>query len=336
MDLLGENASEIVESLCLCLGLLTRLIAISGNLQSFVVRQKRKNRGFQGKARQGMKTSRLIVFPVEGRRWSFTTGIYTHPPAGTGTSTGQANDPTFKELWRNISIAPSADQGLSGKAELITDFMSNKMHQKWLVLQKAPVGSIRHRVYSLGQWLLDRVKPSEMFLKSIPKDTAKVEVVFPLSLNPRLVRRRLRCMATSGAIYHRRYMYGSIALLPFTALFAVVPLPNVPLFWNLFRAHAHWRALQGSERLLLLVSDCSNSWIRIGGPDDEKETEIASQGGSNMVGTCPWVLLPCRELENIVASEAKTGTLSDSTISIICKTYNLDSSQVKKWRDCKL
>lgn len=297
LDLFGENASEIVESLCLYLGLQRSLIAISKHLQS--CREKRREKIGDSKARPGMKTSRFIVFPVEGRRWSFTTGTYTHPLAGTGTSTGQANDPTFKELWRNIAIAPSADQGLSGKAELITDFMSHKMQQKWLALQKAPVGSIRHRVYSLGQWLLDRVKPSEMFLKSIPKDTTKVEVVFPLSLNPRLVRRRLRCMAISGAIYHRRYMYGSIALLPFTTLFAVVPLPNVPLFWNLFRAHAHWRALQGSERLLLLVSDCSNSWTRIGGPDDKKrDTENASQGGSNMVGTCPWVLLPCRELEN--------------------------------------
>nr|ADE75936.1 unknown [Picea sitchensis] len=280
-----------------------------------------------------MKTTRFIVFPVEGRRWSFTTGTFTRPPTGTG----QANDPTFKELWRSISITPSADQGLSRKAELITDFVSHKMQQKWLALEKAPVGSIRQRVYSLGQWLLDRVKPSEMFLKSISKDTTKVEVVFPLSLNPRLVRRRLRCIANSGAIYHRRYMYGSIALLPFTALFAVVPLPNVPLFWNLFRAHAHWRALQGSERLLLLVSDCSNSWSRIGAPHDmNRETENASQGGSNTAGTCPWVLIPCRELENIVVSEAKTGALSNSTISIICKTYNLDSSQVMKWRDDKL
>lgn len=314
-------------------GLQGRLITISGDLQRVLWCEEKGNKRGDSKARH-MKTSRFVVFPVEGRRWSFTTGTCTRPSTGTGT--GQANDPTFKELWRSIFNTPSADQGLSRKAELITDCVSHKMQQKWHALEKAPVGSIRYRIYSLGHWLLDRVKPSEMFLKSIPKDTTKVEVVFPLSLNPRLVRRRLRCMATSGAIYHRRYMYGSIALLPFTALFAVVPLPNVPLFWNLFRAHAHWRALQGSERLLLLVSDCSNSWSRIGATDDKKrETENASQGGSNMAGTCPWVLLPSRELENIVASEAKNGALTNSTISIICKTYNLDSSQVMKWRDYK-
>lgn len=27
----------------------------------------------------------------------------------------------------------------------------------------------------------------------------------------------------------------------------ILPLPNVTFFWNLFRAHAHWRALQASS-----------------------------------------------------------------------------------------
>jgi hypothetical protein len=95
-------------------------------------------------------------------------------------------------------------------------------------------------------------------------------------------------MATSGAIYHKIYMYGSIALLPFTSIFEVFPLPSVPFFWNFFGAHDHWCALHGSERLLLMVSNYSNSWSGIRAPDDkERGTKNASHGGSKMVGTCP-------------------------------------------------
>eukprot|EP01018_Ginkgo_biloba_P026794 Gb_37507 [translate_table: standard] len=275
-------------------------------------------------------TTRFVVFPVHGRRWSFNTSM--RPAGAPGADEGAL---TFKGLLRRIT---ANDQGLSAKTELLTHFVSDKMQQKWIALEKAPVGSIRHRVYSLGQRLLARVEPSEMFLKSIPKETTKVEIVFPLSLNPRLVRRRLRQVATSGAIYHRRYMYGSVALLPFTALFGVLPLPNIPLFWNLFRAHAHWRALQGSERLLLLVSDSSNSWNMIAVPNNKMADVDTNntEGGCNIARpSCPWVLRPCKKLENIVPSEDKSGALSDLTISAICQAYNLDSSQVLKWRDYK-
>ncbi|XP_057851834.1 uncharacterized protein LOC131062007 isoform X1 [Cryptomeria japonica] len=279
-----------------------------------------------------MKSSRLIVFPVEGRRWSFNTSSYFSP-----STDKQESSLNWKQLWRRIA---SSDHSLSfsGKAELITHFVSDKMQQKWVALEMAPVGSIRHRVYNLGQQLLMRVKPSEMFLKSIPKETTKVEIVFPSSLNPRLVRRRLRCVATSGAIYHRRYMYGSVALLPFTALFAVLPFPNIPLFWNLFRAHAHWQALKGSERLLFLVSDSIETWKMIAAPDNKDgETVNSSRGDSNVCGaSCAWVLCPCRRLGDIIASDTRTGALSNLTISTICITYNIDYAEVLKWRDYKL
>uniref|UniRef100_A0A453NCI4 Uncharacterized protein n=1 Tax=Aegilops tauschii subsp. strangulata TaxID=200361 RepID=A0A453NCI4_AEGTS len=84
-----------------------------------------------------------------------------------------------------------------------------------------------------------------------------LEIVHPASINPRLVRRRLRHIAVRGAAIHKKYLYGSICMLPVTSVFMVLPLPNIPFFWTLFRAYSHWRALQGSERLHLLVSDCS-------------------------------------------------------------------------------
>ncbi|KAI8544776.1 hypothetical protein RHMOL_Rhmol08G0321300 [Rhododendron molle] len=118
------------------------------------------------------------------------------------------------------------------------------MNRAWTGLEKAPPGSFKNKLYGLGLRLLARVKPSEIFLKSISKEVTKVEVTFPSSLSPRLVRRRLRHIAQRGTIIHKRYFYGSVSLLPLTTAFTVLPLPNIPFFWVLFRSYSHWRALK--------------------------------------------------------------------------------------------
>jgi len=90
------------------------------------------------------------------------------------------------------------------------------------------------------------------------------------------VRRRLRHIAVRGASVHKKFLYGSVCLLPVTSVFMVLPLPNIPFFWVLFRAYSHWRALQGSERLQLLVSDCSDQWEVL-----EKEIGSGKDGNPN-------------------------------------------------------
>ncbi|KAG5538049.1 hypothetical protein RHGRI_025215 [Rhododendron griersonianum] len=124
------------------------------------------------------------------------------------------------------------------------DRSKSMMNRAWTGLEKAPPGSFKNKLYGLGLRLLARVKPSEIFLKSISKEVTKVEVTFPSSLSPRLVRRRLRHIAQRGTIIHKRYFYGSVSLLPLTTAFTVLPLPNIPFFWVLFRSYSHWRALK--------------------------------------------------------------------------------------------
>jgi hypothetical protein len=76
-------------------------------------------------------------------------------------------------------------------------------------------------MYRFGLKLLARVKPSEIFLKSISKEVTSVQVTYPPSLDPRLVRRRLRHIAMSGTILHKKYLVGSVTLLPLTSAFMV-------------------------------------------------------------------------------------------------------------------
>ncbi|KAI3455689.1 hypothetical protein Pfo_012352 [Paulownia fortunei] len=198
-----------------------------------------------------MRTN-VVVFPIRGRNWCFSRSI---DPSMLGAQS--SNTPsTFKEFCNKIfsSSSSSADDS---KVELAVDFVSNKMNGAWSNLEKAPQGTFKNKIHGLGLKLLSRVKPSETFFKSIPKDINRVDIVYPSSLNPRLVRRRLRHIAFRGSVIHKKYFYGSAILLPLTSVFMVLPLPNIPFFWILFRTYSHWRASQGSQKLLHLVSDAS-------------------------------------------------------------------------------
>ncbi|PSR96230.1 Protein of unknown function DUF2343 protein [Actinidia chinensis var. chinensis] len=272
--------------------------------------------------------ARLVVFPIRGRNWCFTRSI----DRSASESQSSQTPSTFKELWNNIFN--SNDKPTESNAELLIDFASNKMNRAWTGLEKAPPGSFKSKLHGLGLRLLARVKPSEIFLKSISKDVTKVEITYPSSLIARHVRRRLRHIALRGTVIHKRYFYGSVSLLPLTTAFTVLPLPNIPFFWILFRTYSHWRALKGSERLLQLVSDSSasqNSSVAI-------VTKNNSHGDSEDVmrnPSSPWVgvLQPSEELEKLVQHGDADHGLSKCILSDICKTFDLNTMDVVKYRD---
>ncbi|XP_038896484.1 uncharacterized protein LOC120084733 isoform X3 [Benincasa hispida] len=168
--------------------------------------------------------ARLVVFPIRGRNWCFSRSI---DPAASDSASAQTPS-TFKDLWTKISSSSSSkSDAVSSNAEIVTDFISFKMNKAWTALEKAPHGSFKNKLHGIGLKLLSRVKPSEIFLKSITKDVTSVEITYPSSLNPRLVRRRLRHIALRGAAIHRKYFYGSVSMLPLTSAFTVC----LCLFW---------------------------------------------------------------------------------------------------------
>lgn len=204
------------------------------------------------------------------------------------------------------------------------------MNNAWIGLEKAPEGSFKNKIHGLGLRLLSRVKPSEIFLKSISKEITSVEIIYPSSLNAQLVRRRLRHIAVRGAVIHRNYLYGLVSLIPLTSALSILPLPNVPFFWVLFRTYSHWRALQGSERLFQLVSD--NSKTSNTTCTDEKKTEHKESKSQRHSSNEPcWVLRPSKELENLVHLEEGQESLSQHAIINICKIYDLNPVDVIKY-----
>lgn len=132
--------------------------------------------------------ARLVVFPIKGRKWCFARSV---DPAAADSQAAHTPS-TLRDLWNRISSNPKP---LNTNAELLLDFASNKMNKAWVGLEKAPEGTLKNKLYGLGLRLLARVKPSEIFLKSISKEVSKVHVAYPSSLNARLVRRRLRHVA---------------------------------------------------------------------------------------------------------------------------------------------
>ncbi|XXG81562.1 hypothetical protein AAC387_Pa09g2160 [Persea americana] len=270
--------------------------------------------------------ARLVVFPIKGRNWCFSRSADRTPPESKSSIKPQ----TFKDLWKKFS---SDGRSVAQNAEIAIDFAAEKMNRAWHNLEKAPVGTFKNKLHNLGLRLMSRVKPSENFLKSISKEITKVEVTYPMSLNPHLVRRRLRHIAMRGSIIHRRYFYGSLSLLPFTAALTVLPMPNVPFFWILFRAYSHWQGLKGSEQLLLLISNCSKSQNLPVTGENRIETEYNdSKQTLHWSSDSPWVPQPSKELEKFLYAYDDKGCVSDAVVSEICKAFDLDKTEVLKYK----
>ncbi|XP_048419932.1 uncharacterized protein LOC125468333 [Pyrus x bretschneideri] len=277
--------------------------------------------------------ARVIVFPVRGRNWCFSRSV--EPLVSDSASSPPSQTPsTLKDLWKKYN-SNANDKAIANplavNAELLVDFVSTKMNIAWIGLEKSPRGSFKNKIHGLGLKLLSRVKPSEIFLKSISNEVTGVEVKYPSSLNARLVRRRLRYIAMRGSIIHRKYLYGSVTLLPLTSACAVLPLPNIPFFWCLFRTYSHWRALKGSERLLKLVSDSSVAPSST--TDGNKNEHIDSQHGSKERFNSPYVLQPSTELEELLCHGGEREGLKECAILDICKIYDLNTNDVLKYRD---
>ncbi|KAL1551820.1 hypothetical protein AAHA92_19616 [Salvia divinorum] len=267
--------------------------------------------------------AKVVVFPIRGRNWCFSRSI--DPSAAAAQSSTAPS--TVTELWNKLSSSkPSEDS----KVELAVDFFANKMNEAWTKLEKAPQGTLKNKIHGFGVKLLSRVKPSEIFFKSIPKEINRVDIVYPSSLNPRLVRRRLRHLAFRGSVIHTKYFYCSAIMVPLTSVFMVLPLPNIPFFWISFRAYSHWRASQGSEKLMHLVTDASYQ------PSDQttkSEDSSTQDKKSENSATSPFVFQPSEELEKLIQNKDDDSCLSECGISKICEKYHLNVADVKKYSD---
>jgi len=123
------------------------------------------------------------------------------------------------------------------------------MKTQWRELQAAKEGSFRSYLYKLAQLVLSREDPVESFLKTVPKETNRVEVMYPASLNKDLVRRRVRMIAMRRSAWHRRRILGWILVTMPQLPLLITPLPNVTVYYSMYRLMSHLQAMNGANTL---------------------------------------------------------------------------------------
>ncbi|GAB4823824.1 hypothetical protein N2152v2_010870 [Parachlorella kessleri] len=149
--------------------------------------------------------------------------------------------------------------------------VQQRIFTEWRKLEQAKEGTWKNRAYRLAQAVLAREDPQETFLKSLPTETADVEVIYPAScfggvqeagLGEKRVRRRLRLLTEEAHQRHRNRMaLWVLAMVPQLPLM-VTPLPNVTVYYTGYRLYSNYRALQGTKSLERCFSDLSSKQLR--------------------------------------------------------------------------
>ncbi|MCJ1478051.1 hypothetical protein MMC13_006726 [Lambiella insularis] len=143
--------------------------------------------------------------------------------------------------------------------------ITNRAGATWLKWEGADSGWQR-KITVWGNELFKRIPYEEWGLKSIPPLSTRraaeeieaqeeTEVVYPSSIiEPGTVFDVVSKLATERQALHRKQMWFSIAGMPITAPFGLIPvLPNIPFFYLVWRAWSHWRALGGSRHVDYLL-----------------------------------------------------------------------------------
>ncbi|TPX34070.1 hypothetical protein SmJEL517_g03257 [Synchytrium microbalum] len=131
-----------------------------------------------------------------------------------------------------------------------------KLHKMWHSWGEAPEKSIKKRTFDLGTNLLDRIPVEESFCMSIPSlkghhasSLGEVEVAFVGSLQQTEVEQKLHALVKSRDAFHRRWFALSCLCLPFSLSLSIVPGPNLPMAYNLYRVYCHYTAKNGVATL---------------------------------------------------------------------------------------
>ena len=192
-----------------------------------------------------MSKFKVFTIPVFRRYWLWTakevaTTAATEP-SGAITSAARA-----ARSWRDGN---TLEDKFSILGQQISDKFQQRLGVEWHKLESAREGTLRNRGYRLAQAVLAREDPLETFLKSVPTEHANVQVVFPVTLPEKLVRRRLRGLSIHGQNRHRsRIALWTLALIPQLPLM-LTPLPNILIYYTVYRLYSHLRALQACQAL---------------------------------------------------------------------------------------
>lgn len=200
-----------------------------------------------------MASVKALALPIFRRYWLWHSWEISNSGAIASRAAAASTTPASLQATHLETKTWRDGHTLEERFALAGDQLLNKFQQRlgaeWHKLESARDGSLRNRMYRLAQAVLSREDPQETFLKSVPTDHTEMLVLYPGSCKERLVRRRLRLLALQGKRRHRRRIFWwSLAMVPQIPLM-VTPLPNITVYYTLYRLYSHIRALQGSKSL---------------------------------------------------------------------------------------
>lgn len=146
----------------------------------------------------------------------------------------------------------------------VSDRIVNKAASTWLSWEAAEKGW-KKKIVELGNKAITRIDYREHSLKSIMSErayrryypnslTSPVQLNHPKAVDKSFITSELKTLAREGHPRHRQWFIYSLVLMPFTAPFMLIPVvPNIPFFYVAFRAWSHYRAMEGSKHLNLLL-----------------------------------------------------------------------------------
>jgi hypothetical protein len=206
------------------------------------------------------------------------------------------NDATPTTPKNQLLPPVSAGATFSDRAVLlgahVREYVERRLEREWRSVEAAPPNTLKRGLHRLANAVLKRSDPTEAALSRIPRsldahspavaaairrargrdhDAANVnatatttlpptfEILHPASVNPRLVRRLLRRLCQRRVPEHRRgAVLWTAALLPQAPL-SVLPLPNVTIYYTLWRIFMHASASVGAQSLLAALDRLSDA-----------------------------------------------------------------------------
>ncbi|KAL5614908.1 hypothetical protein BROUX41_004986 [Berkeleyomyces rouxiae] len=153
----------------------------------------------------------------------------------------------------------------------LSDRLAHRASTMWASWEAKDSGWQKH-LAAYGNKLLRHIPMEEWSLKSVPplssqlmkleseaarRSVEPVEVVYPgAAISKEQVPVVLRKLATEREAMHRRRLIWCCIGMPIAVPFAVVPvIPNIPLFYLMYRAWSHWRAIAGGKHVRFLLDN---------------------------------------------------------------------------------
>eukprot|EP00879_Flechtneria_rotunda_P018681 GHRR01019604.1.p1 GENE.GHRR01019604.1~~GHRR01019604.1.p1 ORF type:complete len:226 (+),score=64.07 GHRR01019604.1:759-1436(+) len=181
-----------------------------------------------------MANVKVLIIPVLRRYWLFHA---------------------WKEVAAELQVPKPWQQGadVREKATLLFSKLQTKavgtFQKQWRKLETASEGTMNNKLFRFAQNVSSRVDPSETFLKALPQQASNLQIVYPASIPERLVRRRLRLLAAKAEPFHRsRLRVWAAALMPQLPLIPL-PLPNVTIYYTVWRIVSNHSARKGASAL---------------------------------------------------------------------------------------